>query len=107
MPENMGRKPDKQCKWCKSKFALTEHHTKDKHLNRDNPEKSNDTIVLCETCHYFADFIKSIKCFTKAEFKRYKKQMDKLENNYKKYHKNQINTYNLTNNAMVRKCGQK
>jgi len=72
-----------KCVDCGSRFDLTEHHDKEEHLNRHN-KKDKHTKILCRTCHYFNDFDKNIKCYSKAIEKLYDERMDAMEKSFVK-----------------------
>lgn len=66
------------CLECGTRFILSKHHTEDHHLNRHHKKKNKATKILCETCHYEKDFIKNIKCYSKAMMKRYNRKNKKV-----------------------------
>lgn len=67
----------RKCRRCGSKFELSEHHDRQKHLSR-NSKTDHHTVTLCATCHHFADFDKNLACYHKARLKWYNKKMDRL-----------------------------
>lgn len=69
---------DLKCQKCGSRFELTKHHYKDKHLPSGHPKKSNKVKILCVTCHEEVDFMKTLNCYHKAMMREYIKQTNKL-----------------------------
>jgi len=67
-------KEGKECEWCGSKYELTLDHPNGCHASRQHREKCTFRI-LCKTCHYFADFDKTLKCYDESKLRRYHYQM--------------------------------
>jgi hypothetical protein len=84
LEEKRLRKIGKACEDCGSMFEITEHHDKDDHLNRKDPNKDPHIIYLCATCHELRDHDKNISCCSQARIKRYEEQMTELENRFNK-----------------------